>query len=150
MGRVFGSGGILLGGEQEDCTFVVTLPVSAGCTLTQGGYKNHFNNLITPLVVGGVSYTAVQVNAILQNNAIQGNGALSLAHQLITAKLNVAGGASLPAAVATAIVQADLLLATTGPIPPVGNGFLSTSVTSTLETILDNYNSGITGPGHCQ
>ncbi len=147
---VFASGLLPQGADHEDSTFVVTPTVSTGCTLTQGGYKNHFNNLITPLVVGGVSYTAVQVNAILQNNAIQGNGALSLAHQLITAKLNVAGGASLPAAVATAIVQADLLLATTGPIPPVGNGFLSTSVTSTLETILDNYNSGITGPGHCQ
>src|SRR5260370_22470456 len=89
---VFTSGLGSPGMDQEGSTFVVTPPVSTGCTLTQGGYKNHFNSLITPLIVGGVSYTASQENAILQGNAIKGNGALSRAHQLITPTLNVAVG----------------------------------------------------------
>ncbi len=138
-------------GQQEGSTFVTVVPSGPGCTLTQGGYKNNFNSKVTALFLGGTPYSASQVNAILQNNSIQGNGALSLAHQLITAKLNVAYGASIPPAVALAIVQADQLLATAGGlIPPVGNGYLPTSATSSVESILDNYNNGITGPGHCQ
>ena len=138
-------------GHQEGSTFVTVLPSGPGCTLTQGGYKNNFNSKVTALSLGGTPYSASQVNAILQNNSIRGNGALSLAHQLITAKLNVAYGASIPAAVALAIVQADQLLATAGGlIPPVGNGYLPTSATSSVATILDDYNNGITGPGHCQ
>ena len=138
-------------GQQEGSTFVTVVPSGPGCTLTQGGYKNHFNSKVTALFLGGTLYSASQVNAILQNNAIRGNGALSLAHQLITAKLNVAYGASIPPSVALAIVQADQLLATAGGlIPPAGNGYLPTSATSSVATILDDYNNGITGPGHCE
>jgi hypothetical protein len=145
-------------GQQEGSTFALSCPVqNNGCTLTQGGYKNNFNSKVTALTIGGTFYTAAQVNSILQLNAIQGNALLSLAHQLITAKLNVAYGASTPAAVAAAIVQADTIIAaattTATPvnkIPPVGTATLASGATiSSVQTILDNYNNGITGPGHC-
>jgi hypothetical protein len=128
-----------------------------GCTLTQGGYKNHFNSKVTALTIGGVLYSLANVNDILANNAVKGNGLISLAHQLVTAKLNVfynAGAA--PAAVLQAIASADALIATlqiggVKAVPPVGTGYLSPAQTSTLTGILDQYNNGLAagGPRHC-
>jgi len=82
--------------------------------------------------------------------SVQGNGLVSLAHQLIAAKLNRATGASVPASVATAITNADAMIGGL-VVPPVGSGFLSTSSTSSLTTTLDTYNNGDTpgGPPHC-
>ena len=124
-----------------------------GCTLTQGGYTNHFNskvlNLPAPNIqLGNRSYTNSEINDILQNTAVKGNGLISLANQLITAKLNIRYGASAPAEVLAAIVAADALIANL-VVPPVGSGYLSPSITSNLTTILDNFNNGVTGPGHC-
>jgi hypothetical protein len=34
-------------------------------------------------------------------------------------------------------------------VPPIGSGFLSPSSTNTKTQTLDDYNNGITGPGHC-
>ncbi len=144
-------------GQQEGSTFV-TQPAAAGCTYTQGAYKNNFSSKVVALNIGGTTYTAAQLLEIL-GTPVKGNAALSLAHQLITAKLNVYWGASVPAAVATAIVSADQLLATVttnvlpvaNKLPPIGTAFLSPSATTdALTQTLDNYNSGLTGPGHCQ
>jgi hypothetical protein len=127
------------GFQLEDATTVPCAPVT-GCTLTQGGYKNNFNNKILPLTLGMVSYTQAQINSILQDNAIKGNGLLSLAHQLITAKLNIIYGAGPDPTTAAAINAADALIGSL-VVPPIGNGFLDPSVTSALETILDNFNN---------
>jgi hypothetical protein len=125
--------------QLEGATTVPCAP-TRGCTLTQGGYKNHFNSKVLPLTLGTVSYTAAQINDILQNNAIKGNGLLSLAHQLITAKLNIIYGAAPDAATQTAINSADALIGGL-VVPPVGSGFLSPSASSGLETTLDNFNN---------
>jgi len=126
---------------------------ATGCTLTQGGYKNNFNskvlNLPAPNIkLGNVSYTNLQLNSVIQNNKVQGNGLLSLAHQLATAKLNIRYGASAPAGVLAAIASADALIGNL-VVPPVGSGFLSPSLTDGLTAVLDNFNNGLTGPGHC-
>lgn len=119
------------------------------CTLTQGGYKNHFRSLVTGLTLGNVSYTRAQILSILDNNAIRGNGLLSLAHQLITAKLNVNRGATCPTILNT-IAQADALIGNR-VVPPVGNGSLPTSTTSSVESALDQFNEGNCpgGSPHC-
>ena len=78
---------------------------------------------------------------------VVGNGLVSLAHQLIAAKLNIAQGAS-SAAVAATIAAADAQIGSL-VVPPGGAGFLSTASTSSKTQILDNYNNGIIGPGHC-
>jgi hypothetical protein len=145
-------------------TFTVSiLPAGNGCTLTQGGYKNHFNSLVLNfpgipngshgLTIGTVFYTNAQLNAILQNNAIRGNGLLALAHQLITAELNLAYGGvpSDPAQVAAlnnAITAANALIGGL-VIPPIGNGELSPSLTGTLTNFFDDYNNGNFGVPHC-
>ena len=68
--------------------------------------------------------------------------------QLIAAKLNVANGTSVPSEVVTAIAQADTLIGSS-VVPPVGTGYLDPADTSALTATLDNYNLGVTGPGHC-
>jgi hypothetical protein len=138
-------------GQQEHLSTSVCL-ASSVCTLTQGGYKNRFSYLVTNLptgglFLGGTFYTNSELLQILQNNAVNGNGLISLAHQLITAMLNQFYGAVPTAAQAQAIKDANALIATiqsagTKVIPPSGSGSLSPSVSSGLETILDQFNNG--------
>jgi hypothetical protein len=78
-----------------------------------------------------------------------GNGLLSLAHQLITAQLNIFYGAMTPPQVATAISNANALIGSLS-IPPVGSGFLSPLATSAIESVLDSFNSGKLGPTECK
>lgn len=125
------------------------------CTYTQGYWKTHgpvpvgenTNTWpVTSLTLGSVSYTDLQLLAIF-NTAAAGNGLLALAHQLIAAKLNLANGTD-PTSIAATVAAADALIASL-VVPPVGTGYLAPAVTSSLTTLLDNYNNGATGPGHC-
>lgn len=132
-------------------------PPTTGCTFTQGYYKNHESVVSTLLSVNGgyvvnnklvvsadgtISYTAAQIDAILGTPPQGGNAELILLHQLITAELNIKGGASVPAPVLAAINSARTLM----------NGGISAGEAAqaiALAAILDDYNNGITGPGHC-
>jgi hypothetical protein len=127
-----------------------------GCTYTQGYWKTHGpiptgNNSnewpVTSLTLGNVSYTDLELQAIFDTPA-GGNGLISLAHQLIAAKLNVASGADATSIQAT-IDAADTLIGDR-VVPPVGSGSLAPSATSSLTTTLDSFNTGLTGPGHCE
>ena len=132
---------------------------ASGCTLTQGYWKTHGavptgNNAYTwpdtikatGLQLGNLSYTAADLLAIL-NRPAAGNGLIALAHQLIAAKLNVAGGAD-PTVIVADIATADALIGNL-IVPPIGNGYLPPSLTSGLVTLISHYNEGATGPGHC-
>ncbi len=117
------------------------------CTFTVGYWKNHPEAWpVTNLTLGTVNYTASQLLSIL-NQSVGGNGLISLAHQLIAAKLNIANGADgtvINSTIAAADAQIGALV-----IPPVGAGFLAPSATSGKTQTLDDWNNGITGPGHC-
>ena len=118
------------------------------CTFTQGYWKNHPEAWpVGSLTLGTVTYTAAQLMLIF-NQPAAGNGMISLAHQLIATKLNIAQGATAPAGVLAAIASADALIGGL-VVPPIGAGSLSPASTSALTTTLDNFNQGITGPGHC-
>jgi hypothetical protein len=91
-------------------------------------------------------YSKAQLLAIL-DESVQGNGLVSLAHQLIAAKLNIAQGAD-PSAASAAIASADAMIGSL-VIPPIGSGYLDPSQTSATTQTLDDYNNGIIGPGHC-
>jgi hypothetical protein len=126
----------------------VTCPLATGCTLTQGFWKTHPNAWpLASLSLGGTSYTKVQLLSVL-TEPVAGNGSISLAHQLIAAKLNIANGAD-GSTVAAAISSADSLIGSL-VVPPVGNGFLDPSSTGALTGILDTYNNGAGGPPHCE
>jgi hypothetical protein len=134
---IYGSIGI------DNLRFCPTRPPSP-CTYTQGYWKNHLEDWpVTSLSLGTTSYSSPALLTIL-NSPVQGNGLISLAHQLIAAKLNVANGSN-PAAVSAAIAAADALI-NTQALP---GGYLSPASTSALTTTLDRYNNGLIGPGHC-
>ncbi len=124
-----------------------TTTLVQNCTYTQGYWKNHPSAWpVLSLTLGTVNYTQAQLLQIL-NQSVGGNGLISLAHQLIAAKLNVANGASSAAASAT-ITAADAQIGSL-VVPPIGSGYLAPSSTSSKTQILDDYNNGIIGPGHC-
>ena len=119
----------------------------ANCTFSQGYWKTHSSAWpVSSLTLGTVSYNKTQLLQIM-NQPVAGNGLISLSYQLIAAKLNIANGAS-SASIAAAISQADTLIGNK-VVPPVGSGSLTPASTSSLITQLTNYNTGITGPGHC-
>jgi hypothetical protein len=129
---------------------------TAGCTFTQGYWKTHGpiptgNNTdvwpVSSLTLGTVTYTDLELQSIFDTPA-GGNGLISLAHQLIAAKLNVANGAD-DTSVAGAIAAADTLIGSR-VVPPVGSGFLAPGATSALVATLTSFNEGSIGPGHCQ
>lgn len=128
--------------------------VGANCTFTQGYWKTHYPDnwpadvIANGLTIGTATYTAAELEAIFNKPPSGGNGLISLAHQLIAVKLNIANGAD-GSAVTLAIAGADTLIGGL-IIPPVGPGFLPASTTSSLTAVLDSYNNGLTGPGHCE
>jgi len=120
------------------------------CTLTIGFWKNHPESWtrVTSLVLGTVTYSNSQILSILMAPA-RGNGLISLAHQLIAAKLNALLGAIPTSQVQTAMNDADAMIGGL-IVPPVGTGSLDPGSTSSLTSLLDSFNSGLIGPGHCE
>jgi hypothetical protein len=137
------------GNADSDLSVVVSDATTdnTNCTYTQGYWKNHPNAWpVNGLLLGTVFYTKAQLISILEQE-VNGNGLVSLAHQLIAAKLNIAQGAD-PTAAAAAIAAADALIGGL-VVPPVGTDELDPADTDALTQTLDDYNNGITGPGHC-
>jgi len=121
---------------------------SSGCTMSQGYWKNHEEDWpVGGLTLGSVAYAKSELLSVL-TTPVAGNGLISLAHQLIGAKLNIANGAN-GSAISSTIAAADAMIGSL-VVPPVGAGNLAPGTTSALVTALTNYNEGITGPGHCQ
>lgn len=119
-----------------------------GCTFTQGFWKNHPNDWpVQNLTLGTVNYTKAELLSIL-NQPVMGNGLISLAHQLIATKLNIANGAD-DSAIAATVLAADALIGGL-VIPPIGAGWLAPATTSALTTLLDSYNNGLLGVPHCE
>ena len=123
-----------------------------GCTLTQGYWKNHneyargkSQKIDWPAPHDELDRLCGETLLGIFKTAPKGSGWLILAHQYIASMLNVATGASTPAEVAAALSSAaDLLVATCTAMSAeerqnaVG-----------LAELLDDYNNGRVGPGHC-
>lgn len=132
--------------------FETTTIPTQDCTYTIGFWKNHpelWPPGCEPMSLGANAYSFAELMAIL-NTSAAGNGAISLAHQLIAAKLNICQGADGSAA-AACIATADALLSGCGAdkVPPSGTCSLSPGATGATTQCLNNYNTGLTGPGHC-
>jgi hypothetical protein len=110
---------------------------SGTCTLSHGYWENHPNDWpVTSLTLGNVLYSETQLLAIL-HASVGGNGLISLAHQVIAAKLSIDAGSD-PTPIVGVIPAADALI---GPlvVPPIGGGYLAPSVTGTLTSALDDW-----------
>ena len=120
-------------------------PIFASTTnpeCTQGFWQNHPDNWpagCLPMTLGTVAYTKAQLLSIYFA-PVAGNGLISLAHQLITTKLNICNGSN-PTNIAATVAAADALIGGL-VVPPVGGGFLAPGSTSGLTNTLDDYNNG--------
>lgn len=130
-----------------NCSVTVTLPPpSAACTLTQGYWKNHDEEWpVSALVLGGKTYTEVELLALLDMPTV-GDSSLTLAKQLIAAKLNAANGANPSIIVQTAIAAGDALLAADPDRLPLGVRSISMEV---VAATLDAWNNGKLGTPYC-
>jgi hypothetical protein len=119
------------------------------CTVTLGFWKNHPESWdrVASIQIGTVSYTNSQIRSILKYPA-KGNGLVSLAHQLISAKLNELLGATPGPLTQAAVAQADAAVGSL-VVPPIGRGYLAPRSVALLVFGLDAFNTGLIGPGHC-
>jgi len=136
-----------LASDQSTDLQATTQPASQNCTFTQGYWKNHPDAWpVNSLTLGTVTYTKAQLIQIF-NEPAKGNGLVSLAHQLIAAKLNIANGAD-PTPILATINAADAQIGNL-VVPPIGSGFLDPDETDANAQILDDYNNGKLGVNHC-
>jgi hypothetical protein len=128
----------------------IPLPPTAGCTFTWGYWKNHFEEWPqgrTPdmdFFLSGMTWEEVL------STPVRGNQYFNLGHQFIAAKLNALNGAS-TVALETELTTSENLFATYTPDAIRGlrgNAPLRKQFVN-LAGILDEYNNGIIGPGHC-
>lgn len=133
-------------------------PPENGCTYTQGYWKTHsasgpapyddgWKNL-GPLEEKTLFFNVGQTWLTVWNTPPRGNAFYQLAHQYMAAKLNVLNGASSPTDVANAISGAEALFNSLA----AGSNTLTDAQKSQAQswaTLLDNYNNGLVGPGHC-
>lgn len=119
------------------------------CVLSQGFWKNHPEDWpVSDLELGTVLYDQSQLLQILREK-VKGNGLVSLAKQLIAAKLNIASGSLVPPGVQDAIDSADAQIDGL-VIPPIGGGSLRPNITGPNREILADYNNGLSdGPASC-
>ncbi len=133
--------------EFTDALVVNSAPLAANCTYTQGYWKNHFEAWpVISLTLGSVNYTSAELLAIF-NQPAGGNKLIILAHQLIAAKLNLANGAD-PSAAAATIAAADAIIGAL-VVPPIGGDNLPNNPAVDQANLLDDFNNGLIGPGHC-
>lgn len=121
-------------------TATATPTLGENCTLTQGYWKNHSNWPLDP----GTLLCGMTWSSILQTTP-SGDAWYNLAHQWIAAQLNAAKGASVPPTIQTAMAEAQALL--TGNCASMPSNLVPEA--TGLTTLLDDYNSGRIGPGHC-
>ncbi len=146
--------------------FFVYVPCDDGCALTPGYWKTHskygpapYDNtwaLVDPNGEDSEFFdTGQNWYEVLWTEPKGGNAYYILAHAYIAAALNEANGASVPAEVAAAMDDAEILLDEYDGNPEsmddlkgktareVRSEFIDTA------ELLDDYNNGIIGPGHC-
>lgn len=134
-----------------------TPPPDPGCTLTIGYWKTH--SALGPAaydptwdakaggdaIFMGTSKTYMQA---LQTEP-KGNAYYILAHQYIGAELNTLAGAAVPAEVSEAMADATALLDKYKSTMDIPKRTADRTTAIALADILDDYNNGLIGPGHC-
>ncbi|MBN1560813.1 T9SS type A sorting domain-containing protein [candidate division KSB1 bacterium] len=138
----------------DSYTITVHVPCAGGCTRTFGYWKTHSSHGPAPEddVWGGMEddpfFLSGQTYYQVLRTPPAGNVYYNLAHQYIAAELNFMAGAS-DAAVKTTFAAATALFNTYTPASTAGLKGKAKSDWTNLASILDKYNNGLTGPGHC-
>ncbi|MFM8319325.1 MAG: hypothetical protein ACKOC5_00300 [Chloroflexota bacterium] len=137
----------------DSWSVAVDVPCGA-CTLTPGYWKTHsrygpapyddnWANLgeDTPFYLSGLSYYQALWTAPA------GNPYYILAHAYIAAYMNTLNGSPKPPEVAAALTWADNFFKTYPPSVKLSRSLREQLLLNA--TLLDNYNNGLIGPGHC-
>ena len=131
----------------------VSVPCAGGCTLTQGYWKTHskygkapYDDTWAQIGEDTIFYLSGKSWYQVFWTPPQGNAYYILAHQYMAAKLNQLNGADV-SAVSGVLSQAQSLLATITPTTKPSKT-VAAQLTQ-LASKLDQYNSGLIGPGHC-
>lgn len=148
--------------DSDNWSVTATVACDVGCTLTPGYWKTHSefgpapyddtwallpNGASTAFFLSGQTYYEVLWTPP------QGNAYYILAHAYIAALLNQLNGADIPSDVLAAFNAATDLFETSTPAEvasakgKTGNELRAQIID--LATSLDDYNNGLTGPGHC-
>ena len=132
--------------------------VPEGCTLTPGYWKTHSKYGPAPYDMtwdaksgGDASFfdTGQTYYQVLWTEPGGGNAFFILAHAYIAAEMNVLNGASIPGDVLDAWNQAGALLDAYDSSLEIPKKTADRDLAIYLAGILDDYNNGIIGPGHC-
>jgi hypothetical protein len=123
-------------------------PPGPSCTFTQGYWKTHqelWDAAGEKVVTNSDLFfnSGKTYSQLYTLSAAGGNSYVKLAHQYIAAVLNLNGGSD--AVIDAAVAQANALFAGHA----AGSTFIKDAAWNALATTLDNYNNGVTGPGHC-
>lgn len=118
---------------------------SVGCTYTQGYYKNRGRSLLPS---GAFFHSGKSWLGVLETPPKHGNAYYILAHQYIAAMIN-AKSASVPANVSAAIDGATTYFGQATPSDWTAGRTYSKNQLTGWSDLLDAYNSGKLGPGHC-
>jgi len=142
--------------DTADETVAINIPCAGGCSLTPGYWKTHSefgpapyddtwaqlpNGASTTFYLSGKSYYQV-----LWTPPQGGNAYYILAHAFIATKLNKLNGAD-TSSVATTLASAEAFFNTYTPSSSLTRAQRLAALT--LATVLDQYNNGLIGPGHC-
>jgi hypothetical protein len=144
---------ILLNGASIDTVAV------AGCTLTFGYWKTH--SIYGPAAHPDPTWNEISPNGpntifflssqsylqVLQTSPKGGNAYYILAHQYIAAVLNQLKGASSIPEVDASLAEALAFFNTYTPSSTLSTAMRNEAISNA--NILDQYNEGIIGPGHC-
>ena len=143
----------------DSWTVTVNVPCAGGCTLTQGYWKTHSEYGPAPyddtwdMLPDGADTaffdTGYSYYEILWMAPKGGNAYLILAHQYIAAELNVLNEASIPSDVLDAWEQAGELLVKYESDLSIPKKGPDRKTAINLYELLDDYNNGLIGPGHC-
>ncbi len=149
---VTGAPAAAIGGQQ--------VIVATNCPYSQGFWKTHGMNSCQvgnnvnfwpanafPMLLGSNPYDASQACSILHTQPQGGNALVSLAHQLIAAKLNIANGSAAPAPVPATIIAADALIgALDVETAVVRSNTAEGQQMNSLAAILDLFNNNMIQP----
>lgn len=142
----------------DDHTVTVTVECENGCTLTPGYWKTHSQRGPAPYDAGWQLVGPDQEATVFFLSGASwydvlwtppaGNAYYILAHAWIAAKLNVLNGAAAGDEVLAALAEGQTLFETYAP-SQVGRGGPVRRRMLELAGLLDMYNNGLIGPGHC-
>ncbi len=131
------------------------IPCAEACTLTPGYWKTHSKYGPAPddstwslLGEDNPFFLSGQTNyQVLWTSPSGGNAYYILAHAYLAAKLNILNGASTTSSVDPAISYAESFFNSYTPASPLSRAVRNTAIAQA--EVLDNYNNGLIGPGHC-